>query len=75
MFLRDDFSQSKTNRSNSDFSFIKIRVAPQWTILFEKCTAETLMIAYIPTQYTNKNETISPVKLFGASLNRSSGIN
>ena len=27
MFLRDDFSQSKTNRCNSDFSFIKIRVA------------------------------------------------
>ena len=30
---------------------------------------------YISIQYTNKCKTISPVKLFGASLNRSSGIN
>ena len=75
MFLRDDISQSKTNRCNSDFSFIKIRVALDRTILFGKCTAQTLIMRNKSVNYIKFNETISPVKLFGASLNRSSGIN
>ena len=65
--------QSETNRCNSDFSFIK-KQATLRSILFERCTAQTLVMLYISTQYTNKCKTISPVKLFGASLNRSSGI-
>ena len=64
--------QPKTNRCNSDFSFIKKAYDPLRTILFERCTAQTLVMLYISTQYTNKCKTISPVKLFGASLNRSS---
>ena len=66
--------QPKTNRCNSDFSFIKKAYDPLRTILFERCTAQTLVMLYISTQYTNKCKTISPVKLFGASLNRSSWI-
>ena len=68
--------QPKTNRCNSDFSFIKKAGDPAMgSILFERCTAQTLVMLYISTQYTNKCKTISPVKLFGVSLNRSSGIN
>ena len=67
--------QPKTNRCNSDFSFIKKSRRPYRSILFERCTAQTLVMLYISTQYTNKCKTISPVKLFGVSLNRSSGIN
>ena len=67
--------QPKTNRCNSDFSFIKKAGDPFRSILFERCTAQTLVMLYISTQYTNKCKTISPVKLFGVSLNRSSGIN
>ena len=38
------------------------------TILFKKCTAEILVIAYIPTQYTNKSETILRAKLMNLSI-------
>ena len=44
------------------------------TILFEKCTAEILVMLYISTQYTNKSETILHTKPVIAFLNRSSGI-
>ena len=66
--------QPKTNRCNSDFSFIKKAYDPQGTILFGKCTAEILMMLYISTQYTNKCETILQTKPFIAFLNRNSGI-
>ena len=72
--IRNAISQSKTNRCNSDFSFIKKEYDLTGTILFEKCTAEILVMLYISTQYTNKYETISPTKPFIAFLNRSSGI-
>ena len=49
-------------------------VAPQRTILFEKCTAEILVMLYISTQYTNKCETILQTKPFIVFLNGSSGI-
>lgn len=75
VLFKNDISQSKTNHCNSDFSFIKIRVARKRTILFGKCTAQTLIIHNKSAYYIRFNETISPVKLFGASLNRSSGIN
>ena len=75
MFLRDDISQSKTNRCNSDFSFIKKAYDLRRTILFKKCTAETLIMHNKSAYYINFNEAISPVKLFGASLNRNSGKN
>ena len=74
VLFRNDISQSKTNRCNSDCSFNKNKGRPLWPILFEKCTAETLVISYIPTQYTNKSETILQTKPFIAFLNRSSGI-
>lgn len=75
VLFKNDISQPKTNHSNSYFSFIKIRVARFGTILFEKCTAQTLIMHNKSVNYIKFNETISPVKLFGASLNRSSGIN
>lgn len=74
VLFKNDISQPKTNHSYSDFSFIKIRVA-NGTILFEKCTAQTLIMHNKSVNYIKFNETISLVKLFGASLNRSSGIN
>ena len=65
--------QPKTNRCNSDFSFIK-KAYDQSTILFERCTAQTLVMLYVSTRYTNKSETILQPKPFIAFLNRSSGI-
>jgi len=44
------------------------RGSPDWTILFKKCTAEILVIAYIPTQYTNKSETILRAKLINVLI-------
>ena len=44
-------------------------------ILFERCTAQTIIMHNKSVNYIQFNETISPVKLFGVSLNRSSGIN
>ena len=44
------------------------------SILFERCTAQTLVILYISTRYTNKSETILQTKPFIAFLNRNSGI-
>ena len=75
VFLRDDISQSKTNRSNSDFSFIKIRVALCGTILFGKSTVQTFVTLDTSTQYTNISETILQTKPFIAFLNRNSGKN
>lgn len=63
-----------TNRRNSDFSFIKKAYDLLRTILFERCTAQTLVILYISTRYTNKSETILQTKQAVAFLNRSSGI-
>ena len=57
------------------FFFYKNKGRPKWTILFEKCTAETLIMHNKSVNYIKFNEAISPVKLFGVSLNRSSGIN
>ena len=48
---------------------------PYRTILFEKCTAEILVMLYISTQYTNKCETILQTKPFIAFLNRNLGKN
>ena len=67
--------QPKTNRCNSDFSFIKKAGDPHGSILFERCPAQTLVMLYISTQYTNKCETILQTKPFIAFLNRSSGKN
>ena len=50
------------------FFFYKKSIRPQRTILFEKCTAETLVILYISTQYTNKSETILDTKLHNVSI-------
>ena len=44
-------------------------------VIFGRCTAETLVTLNVSNLYTNKDETISPVKPFIASLNRSSGKN
>ena len=61
--------QSKTNRCNSDFSFIKKAGDPFGTILFGRSTAQTFVTLDTSTRYTNKSETISPVKSFIAFLN------
>ena len=66
--------QPKTNRCNSDFSFIKKAGDLYGSILFERCTAQTLVMLYISTQYTNKCKTILQTKPFIAFLNRNSGI-
>ena len=66
--------QPKTNRCNSDFSFIKKAGDRFGSILFERCTAQTLVMLYISTRYTNKSETILQTKPFIAFLNRNSGI-
>ena len=63
-----------TNRCNWAFPFIKKSRRPQRTILFEKCTAKTLVMLYISKQNTNKSETILHTKPFIAFLNRKSGI-
>ena len=74
VLFRNDISQSRTKRCNSDFSFIKIRVARQRTILFGKSTVQTFVTLDTSTRYTNKSETILHTKLAIAFLNRSSGI-
>ena len=53
---------------------IKIRVAPQRTILFGKSIVQTFVTLDTSTRYTNKSETILHTKLVIAFLNRSSGI-
>ena len=75
VLFRNDISQSKTNRSNSDFSFIKIRVAPRRTILFGKSTVQTFVTLDTSTRYTNKSETTLQAKPAIAFLNRNSGKN
>ena len=74
VLFRNDISQSRTNHCNSDFSFIKIRVAHFRTILFGKSTVQTFVTLDTSTRYTNKSETILQTKPFIAFLNRSSGI-
>ena len=73
--IRNVISQSKTNRCNSDFSFIKIRVAPEGTILFGKSTVQTFVTLDTSIRYTNKSETILQAKPAIAFLNRNSGKN
>ena len=75
VLFKNDISQPKTNHSNSDFSFIKKAGDLIRTILFGKSTVQTLIMHNKSVNYIKFNETISPVKLFGTSLNRSSGIN
>ena len=67
--------QPKTNRCNSDFSFIKKAGDPLWTILFGKSTVQTFLTLDTSTRYTNKSETILQTKPAIAFLNRSSGKN
>ena len=67
--------KNRTEYSILDFLFIKIRVALCRTILFGKSTVQTFVTLDTSTRYTNKSETISPVKLVIAFLNRSSGKN
>ena len=74
VLFKNDISQPKTNHSNSYFSFIKIRVAQTWTILFGKSTVQTFVTLDTSTRYTNKSETILQTKPFIAFLNRNSGI-
>jgi hypothetical protein len=57
------------------FFFYKNKGRPFGTILFKKSTAEALIMHNKSVNYIEFNETISPVKLFGASLNRNSGKN
>ena len=66
--------QPKTNRYNSDFSFIKKAYDRNRTILFGKSTVATFVTLDTSTRYTNKSETILHTKLVIAFLNRSSGI-
>ena len=56
------------------FFFYKKNILPFGTILFEKCTAKTLVMLYISTRNTNKSETILHTKPFIVFLNGSSGI-
>ena len=72
--IRNAISQSKTNRCNSDFSFIKIRGAQYRTILFGKSTVQTFVTLDTSARYANKSETILHTKPVIAFLNRSSGI-
>ena len=37
-------------------------------VIFGRCTAETLVILYISTRYTNKSETILRAKLINVSI-------
>ena len=74
VLFKNDISQPKTNRCNSDFSFIKIRVALFGTILFGKSTVQIFVTLDTSTRYTNKSETILHTKPVIAFLNRSSGI-
>ena len=46
-----DILQSKINHRNSDFSFIKKAGNRPRTILFEICTAETLVMSNISIRY------------------------
>lgn len=45
------------------------------TILFEKCTVQTLIMCNKSANYMKLNETISPIKSFIAFLNRNSSKN
>ena len=54
---------------------IKIRVAPEGTILFWESTVQTFVTLDTSTRYTNKSETILQTKPSIAFLNRNSGKN
>ena len=74
ILLKSHLMYAKYKSLHLDFCFIKKAYDPQRTILFEKCTAKTLVMLYISTRNTNKSETILHTKPVIAFLNRSSGI-
>ena len=59
--------QPKTNRCNSDSSFIKKSRRPKRTILFGKSTVQTFEKLDTSTRYANKSETILSIKSFHLS--------